>query len=195
MIDTAFGETLILALTAVLAWWVGRLQIGRADDQLRLGATAFASDWFRDLRAWASEAIDVISEATYCCREAEIDTDIYQSVATRCRHRLSALIDRGRFFLPNEGHKEQGMDKPSAYRGNRQEALNFLVAVEKLLGGVDREAFLDFGESQKEQIINLRRGFVSSVHDILDPRERNRQLKVLLESVTVPPEQRKLRDM
>jgi hypothetical protein len=27
--------------------------------------------WIRDLRAWASEAIDVLSEAVYACNEAE----------------------------------------------------------------------------------------------------------------------------
>jgi hypothetical protein len=27
--------------------------------------------WLRDLRAWASEAIDVLSEAIYACNEAE----------------------------------------------------------------------------------------------------------------------------
>lgn len=66
MLDATIGSALLAGLTGLLGWILGRQQLRRTDDQIRLGTAAFASDWFRDLRAWANEVIDVLSEASYC---------------------------------------------------------------------------------------------------------------------------------
>ena len=171
--DPDIGTALITALAAVLGWLVGRMQLRHSDEQMRLGAAAFAADWFRDFRAWACDAIDVLSEASYVSERAE-DTQRY-------RHRLSALIDQGRFFLPNTAHEDYGLNKPSAYRGHRQRALDYLVEAERVLGGHRRAEYAAFGSSPKEILFAFRREFVSAVHDILDPRARNRELSALLQ--------------
>ena len=46
--------------------------------------------------------------------------------------RLSALIEQGRFYFPNIKQQEYGLDKPPAYRGYRNLALDFLVASYRL---------------------------------------------------------------
>lgn len=192
MLDATIGGALIAGLTGLLGWLIGRQQLKRADEQIRLGTASFASDWFRDLRSWANEAIEVLSEASYCCVGANGNVDSTSTIAVKCRHKLSALIDRGRFFLPNDAHEDYGTHKPAAYRGIRQSALDYLVEAEQVLAGHKRAELAIFGRNSEEVLVNLRREFVSSVHDILDPRERNKELKALLASASVPREQRKL---
>src|SRR5215213_5848874 len=75
------------------------------------------AEWRRDLRAWASEAVDVLTEATYLCEAPEGEAEKPEPVTFTCRYRLSALIDRGRLYLPNVRVGEHGQAKPYAFRG------------------------------------------------------------------------------
>jgi hypothetical protein len=169
LVTTALG---VLAFAA--AWLAYRATV-RGNT---LNAQAFASDWLRDLRAWASEAVDVLADATYTCRKGDASATVEESLAVlRCRARLSALIDRGRFFLPNESQDEVGTDKPEAYRGLRHPALDALVAAERVLGGdADVSKFGD----RKTALIAMRREFVSIVQPILEPRATARVVASLL---------------
>lgn len=95
----------------------------------------------------------------------------------RCRHRLSALIDRGRLLLPNEREGEYGGHKAGAYRGLRHPALDVLVAAEGVVSGsMPLEAFPD----RKAALIGLRREFVSIVQAIIDPQSHNKEVAKLL---------------
>lgn len=87
-----------------------------------------ATEWLRDLRQWADEAIEVLSTAIYQSTTNSGDTAEIQA-------RLSALIDRGRFFLPNQRTSEYGLEKEYAYRGFRHSALDALAAAECVLRG------------------------------------------------------------
>ncbi|MDK9703978.1 MAG: hypothetical protein OEL20_12650 [Sulfuritalea sp.] len=149
-----------------------------ATRQNRLTATSIAADWLRDLRAWASEAVDVLAESTYMCRRSDSTlSSSEQAIATRCRYRLSALIDRGRFLLPNEREGEHGDHKASAYKGYRHPALDALVAAERILdGAIDLFAFPD----RKAALIGVQREFVSIVQAILDPRSMNKTVAAIL---------------
>jgi hypothetical protein len=53
------------------------------------------AEWNRDLRAWASEVINVLSEVVYASDDM---SDAAPSDMHRYKSRLSALADRGRFF-------------------------------------------------------------------------------------------------
>jgi hypothetical protein len=147
-------------------------------NQNRLSASSVVSDWLRDLRAWASEGVDVLSEATYACRRNDPNpTSEDAQCLHRSRHRLSALIDRGRFLLPNEGQDRFGSQKASAYRRLRHPALDALVAAERILGGdLPLHSFPD----KKAALIGLRREFVSTIHAIIDPESLNEQIAALL---------------
>lgn len=141
-----------------------------ATERRRASFTTVA-EWRRDLREWAAEAIDVLSEATYLCDFHCANNDLDER-AFPCRHRVSALIDRGRFFLPNIRRHEHGVEKPYAYRGLRHSALDPLVAAERVLSIGVTGRFID----RKHALIAMKREFVSSIQQILDPERHNQEV-------------------
>jgi len=174
-----FLTFLVGALAGILTGLAALAAYYAATRQNRLTATSIAADWLRDLRAWASEAVDVLAEATYTCRKGDpaLSSDD-QATISRCRCRLSALIDRGRFLLPNERESDYGDHKASAYKGLRPPALDALVAAERILGEVmDLFSFPD----RKSALIGVRREFVSTVQAILDPRSTNKTVAKILQ--------------
>lgn len=149
-----------------------------AVNQNRLTASSVAADWIRDLRSWASEAVDVLAKAAYTCRSGDPDPSEEETRSLlRCRHKLSALIDRGRFLLPNERDEEYGGHKAKAYRGLRHPALGALVAAEKILG---KDLLLAAFPDRKAALIGLRREFVSLVQAIIDPKSYNKDIARVL---------------
>lgn len=172
------ANLLVSALVGLAGAIVGVLATVFTLRQHRLEAAQFVADWFRDLRTWASSAIDVLSEAAYCCapsRQHQPDP----GRTRECRARLSALVDSGRFLLPNERHDDVGTGKPAAYRGVRHPALDLLVAAEQILGG-DLSPERAGMESAKHALIQVKREFVSTTQELLDPREHNREVARLL---------------
>lgn len=148
--------------------------------QNRLSASSIAVDWIRDLRAWASEAVDTLAEASYTCRRGDPTPTVEESACIlSCRSRLSALIDRGRFLLPNERVGEHGDHKPRAYRGLRHPGLDALVAAERVLGG--DLAFTGFPD-RKHALIGLRREFVTAIQSIIDPQSHNKAVAEMLQT-------------
>lgn len=178
--DIPGPELVIAAVSILVGWYAGIRKERLTISQYRLSASAFASDWFRDLRAWASEAIDVLSEAAYNAPGSSASSPMPAEVCTRCRHRLSALIDRGRFFLPNLEPEAKGADKPSAFRGTRHAALDQLVLAEQVLAGtpIERKEF----PSTRAALVAIKRDFVAAIQDILDPRSRNAEVDEILRS-------------
>jgi hypothetical protein len=164
----------VAAVAAAVVSWLAAKQSERSSrGQQRLATHSVASDWLKDLREWASEAIDVLSEASYTCAYGD-DTD--QDCADdlrRCQHRLSALIDRGRFFVPNQSVSEFGLEKPTAYRGWRHATLDPLVAAERVVSG--KVASGRF-ETRQAALIQMRREFVSAIQRILAPDLHNKEI-------------------
>jgi len=171
-------NVLIGALAAIVAAGAGIAAYLAATTQNRLTASTAATEWIRDLRAWASEGIDVLAEASsYCPRDFLSATELERENVKRCRCRLSALVDRGRLLLPNTHEAVYGERKERAYRGYRHHALDALVAAERVL---DQKAeLLDF-PNPKVALIGLRREFVSIMQGILDPASMNRSVAKLL---------------
>lgn len=173
-----FLTFIVGALTGVLTGLGALAAFYAATRQNRLTATSVAADWLRDLRAWASEAVDVLAESNYTCRKNNSTlSESEQTIHTRCRYRLSALIDRGRFLLPNEREEEYGDHKARAYKGLRHPALDALVAAERILDdAIDLLAFPD----KKVALIEVQREFVSIIQAILDPRSMNKTVAAIL---------------
>lgn len=158
----------------ILGWLIARAQN-------RLTASAAVSEWRRDIRTWANEAIDVLTEAVYASKADEEEENGAEKIIL-CRARLSALVDRGRFFLPNEREGDYGVDKAPAYRGLRHSALDPLVAAEQILSGASTiEPFPD----RSTAVVGVKREFVSAVQSILDPRGLNKEVAGLLEIARV----------
>ena len=79
--------------------------------------------------------------------------------------KLSAFIDQGRFYFPNivtDG--DHGKEKPTAFQGHRDIALDLLVAYYDIASREDANA-------HKKQLIELQRFFTSKVFDRLRPRD------------------------
>jgi len=79
--------------------------------------------------------------------------------------RLSSQIEQGRFYFPNIKPNEHGQDKPPAYRGYRNVALDFLVASYNL----HHKTVTHQTQFQASQ---LQRLFTSVVFEIVRPADR-----------------------
>ena len=162
----------VAALASVaVAVILGRRAEAIAAAQRRHSAFSTASEWRRDLTAWAAEAVDVLSEATYIY-ETKAESERARESVFSCRHRLSSLIDRGRFFLPNVQRDDYGTDKPLAYRGYRHSALDPLAAAERVLSTGQTGRFAD----RRHALIAMKREFVSVIQRILDPKGYNQEV-------------------
>lgn len=176
--DDALGTLLIAGLGVILGWMTTRSSYQATIAQYKLSASTAATDWLRDLRTWAAEAIDVLAEASYTCRAGDKPLDEASKLCLeRCRHRLSSLIDRGRLFLPNEQEQRVGKTKSRAYRGLRHHALDALVGAERVLAG--NISLYEFPDS-KSALIGMRREFVSYIQAIIDPHSFNKEVAALL---------------
>lgn len=172
---------IIAAISAVLGWIIGTRTERAARKQYQLDAISFASSWYTDLRAWASEAIELLSEAAERYSDAEQTNDRHDEALLICRCRLSALIDRGRFFLPNASHEEYGIHKAEAYRGFRHPALDYLVGAYQILGHavpIEQFGFSD----RRSALIDLKREFVSIIQVLLNPRLHIEEINRLVEA-------------
>lgn len=147
------------------------------------------AEWNRDLRAWASEVINVLSEVVYASDDM---SGAAPSDMHRYKSRLSALADRGRFFLPNRYTPKYDPDnsKPPAFRGSRHPALGPVVAAVKALDDEAREELkeelyddiIDYVIEHRRGVIReLQREFVSYIQQILDPKGHNEKLADLIE--------------
>ena len=86
---------------------------------------------------------------------------------------LAALIEQGRFFFPNiKKGDDFGAEKPSAYRGYRNLALDFLVSSYNLYS--DKES-----EKSKNDADILQRHFTSIVFEIVNPQDRLDKIQAL----------------
>lgn len=126
-----------------------------------------AAQWLQDLRTWASETIEILALA-------ESEPDDPDGVSSSLLARLSSQIDRGRFFLPNTRQDEHGTEEPLAYRGYRHAALDPLVVVYRILDGTRKVP------NRPDVLWELRRIFVSEIHQILAPNLHARQIGHLI---------------
>lgn len=155
-----------LAIAVSVAAW--RIAV----RQNKLSAYSIAADWLRDVRSWASECVNVLTEAAYIYRPDGLKRSDVDIASYSCRLRLSALVDRGRFLFPNLEGKPEDF-KPTAYQGLRHPALDALVAAERVLAGdLPLRRFPD----RKTALVSLRREFVSIVQCVIDPNSFNKDV-------------------
>lgn len=172
---------IIAVLSAVISVYFSRQAEKSATKQLSVDVNNFQLEYFRDLRAWADEVVEVISEAGYLC-EFNVSNWGNDELSKRqyyLRHRLSALTDRGRWFLPNVQEDKAGTEKEAAFRGFRQSPLGTIIRVHNLVPRINLE---DSGLNSKlkEDIFDEKRKFVSEIQVILDPRTREQEFKKII---------------
>jgi len=120
----------------------------------------FEDDYSNQIMAWYSEVIEVLMliKLNLKFRSGNNSNDLAK---------LSSLIERGRFFFPNfDKGDSYGRDKPDAYRGYRNLALDFLVALYNLYNNPTRPG-KDIGNANI-----LSQNFTSIIFEILRPKEK-----------------------
>ncbi len=143
----------------------------RRDARLsqRIQTIALRRQYFSDVRKWADEVSDTITEAALLC---DIDparsTDFFER-RHRLRWTLSSLLDRGRWYFPNVEESEYGYWKETAYQGFRQPILDNVLAVYRAVGALDCQQ-QEPNQSKREIMIKQKREFVSWIQKFVDPR-------------------------
>ena len=123
------------------------------------------NEYVTQLLAWYSEVIEVLIQLK-CTVDAPSDMTRSTSLS-----KLSSLIEKGRFFFPNiDKGNDFGKDKPPAYRGYRNLALDFLVASYNLHTCSEPKLHA----AQAENLIRL---FTSIVFEIVRPKERLEKIR------------------
>ena len=84
--------------------------------------------------------------------------------------RLSALIDYGRLFFPNEQPHVKGAEKPAAFQGVRQKILTVLVSAYNVIARDDAVHGPEERERARSELMDLRREFISEAQLAIDPR-------------------------
>jgi hypothetical protein len=130
-----------------------------------LSANAWLDQYLCNVRLWADEASENIARAMHATSLAAPDQarEYYEVMV-----RLSASIDRGRWFFPNQWAEEVGVDKEPAYRGLRQPILDHLVGAYDVV-----RALSDWmGSAKRPDLVHHQRLFASEVQRVMNPRRR-----------------------
>jgi hypothetical protein len=164
------------ALIALISFAVSRAAV-RRQERLQLEALRTARD--SDLIAWADGAIAAIADAQRYCRDLKNNLIMGPDAArtqSELRTRLSAFLDRGRLFFPNQPTgEEDGAPAEAAYDGAPHPAIDALYNVYRLVSDLGRMKMTP-GEAVMA-VVAQRRRFVSEVFVSVDPRRREAALK------------------
>lgn len=167
----------ILALAALfMSLRTARKQIEAADRAAKEHAALLfeqvRSQRDSDILRWTEQTIDLLSDADSFISEqgAAAYDDLAISRQRRILARLSALIDHGRMYFPNQTPEKQGADKPIAYQGFRQRILSVLVFAYDAIAKAHNNNGAAASKALCETLLDLRRKFVSEAQVAIDPR-------------------------
>jgi hypothetical protein len=133
---------------------------------------------------WADEAIAAIADSQRHCRDLKnglLTEGEGARNASELRTRLSALLDRGRLFFPNQpdsAGEEADATSEAAYAGQAHGAIDALYKVYRVISDFGRVSPLTAGEAVNA-VVAERRRFVSEIFRSVDPRRRQAALSAL----------------
>jgi hypothetical protein len=141
-----------------------------AARNFRLGVITARQKYFDDVRKWADQLSDALTEAIHLCDldPTKVEGDSFFNRRHRLRICISSMIDRGRWFFPNTEIDEHGAHKEPGYRGYRHEVLDPLVTAYICVRRINYRN----GENNgfiKEELTHAKRSFVGQVQIVLDP--------------------------
>lgn len=129
-----------------------------------------SNDYSKQIMEWYSETIEILFLLRFKVKSNDIDEVLFNEYLSK----LSALIERGRFFFPNVDKNDGfGTEKPPAYKGYRNLALDFLVASYRLFNDTKRR------QAKLDQAEQLSRYFTSIIFEIIRPKENLQQIRSL----------------
>jgi hypothetical protein len=124
------------------------------------------TEYSNQLLAWHGRVVEVLTELRVNPKA------IGEGRKPQLLQLLFALIEQGRFYFPNIKHNDHGAEKPPAYRGYRNLALDFLVASYNL-------HHKPYTERTLKQAEHLQRLFTSIVFEVVRPSERLKEIKTI----------------
>ena len=132
------------------------------------------NEYTKQIMEWYSETIEIL---LLLKMKTKSKSDISDLLV-----KLSACIERGRFFFPNiDRHDGYGADKPVAFRGYRNLTLDFLVASYNLYSQPNRSENI-------EHAGHLHRYFTSIIYEVIRPTENLEQIKAITDRYYVKNE-------
>jgi hypothetical protein len=168
------GGSAVLAIASLVASWV------IAGRQSTLQFETLRAEMDAGVIAWAQQAMGLVSQAAALARGrgGVYAADEFQRLTLELEFGLSAAVDQGRLFFPNEDPAHWGQDKEGAFQGIRPPILDALVfcccqieQMRKSNGEGDQEAARFF--------IDCRRLLVSEAQNAIDPRRRREMMRRL----------------
>lgn len=138
------------------------------EKQRQLELRSWTEQYFAAVRAWADQVCCAISEAIHIVDDKSSDNRKFEVLV-----RLSALLDTGRWYFPNQWDDKVGLRKHPAYRGVRQPVLECVFTAYRLL---KTEAEAD----RAKDLVSAQRNFVSFIQSVLDPRTREQEIRKIL---------------
>jgi hypothetical protein len=167
--DFSTIAAVVSAVIAIIAVIVS-LRTARTQQALQFEQVKTQRDG--DVNRWAQACIELLAACeSFVAVFDPQQRDAGQNEQYRAmRYRLSALIDQGRLFFPNDEPHKKGKNKPPAYQGVRQRILDVLVWA--------YDAFAEYDEASSDadrvriatRIGECRRYFVSEAQAAIDPR-------------------------
>jgi len=164
----------ISALSALIATW----NYHREQLNQKMTAAKWKKEYFADLLKWSDESMLLLSQALHLCEldpKAMADNKFFES-RHELRIKLSAQIDRGRWFFPNYAIEQHGQHKHEAFRGFRPAVLDGLVFAYRAVSALN-DSDNPQNLKMQEDIANAKRLFTSEIQKILDPRSRDEEFK------------------
>jgi hypothetical protein len=158
----------IISLGSLLVGLAGVITGYLIGKRRELGMT----EWMQEFRGWSGEVITALVNAQYSAANKNVSASSLEEYIVS----ISALVDRGRLYLPNQNTEVHGAYKQMAFRGYRNQTLDALVAAVKVLKDPR------YASDRYEYLKHLRKIFVSHVILILDPNNFNVKLAKLLDT-------------
>ncbi len=170
-----FGAAILALVALVMSVKTARSQSETsqriASEQSRLLSEQIRIQRDSDILRWTEQVIDLLSEADTFAAElgtAPFD-DLAEARRRRLLSRLSALIDHGRMYFPNERIEAKGAGNHRAYRGHRQAILDALVFSYEALKDAHHVKSGQDAVALCAKIVDFRRQFVSEAQAAIDP--------------------------
>lgn len=152
----------------------------------KIAAAKWKKEYFVDLLKWSDEAMLQLSEALHLCDldPKRMGDSKFFDLRHSLKVRISAQIDRGRWFFPNVAVNEYGLHKQEGYRGYRHTVLDGLVLAYNELCRIDYSG-ATVNREQREGIQYAKRLFTGEIQKVLNPESRDEEFRKLV--ANVPP--------
>ncbi len=124
----------IISLTVAVASTVVNLFVVRSQIGLQLAELKSGID--ESVIGWGEQAIEAVARAQFLavrCQDAP-DDDAFTNELRAHSEALSACVDHGRLFFPNEDPDSQGAERAGAFQGVRPPILDAMVFSCLMLG-------------------------------------------------------------